>query len=374
MQYLYNYVLCNFSSHADYESYNKTFKYLIVCLALSPVGIFQITAYSESLFSFLQWTSLLLLILKYRLLSLCLFLLSCFTRSNGFLFVFTILSVLLVEYLSSNRKSIYSSIYFFLFASLALSLALYPTFLWDHISKTYIICPFYQSVEGGTSTLVSDSLQTLCVKSTMVTKWTSAYTTIQSMYWNLGFLNYYQWKQIPNFLLAFPSIFIGFSATLSSWMYSIRSIIIVLQHSDETHDNCTLQLRKWKLYLVLQRSSRLLLIRKSSLQKFNPSSISIQTYPWTAPHWSKSLITFNISIFFIANFLLLATLVLFSHIQVSTRLLFSSSPIYFIFMAHQFSKSRSEGNAEIIATALSLFMILYTIIGAILHGNFLPWT
>lgn len=32
------------------------------------------------------------------------------------------------------------------------------------------------------------------------------YSHIQSAYWGVGFLRYWQWKQLPNFLLAAPAL------------------------------------------------------------------------------------------------------------------------------------------------------------------------
>ncbi|CAN0577636.1 unnamed protein product, partial [Ectocarpus sp. 12 AP-2014] len=34
----------------------------------------------------------------------------------------------------------------------------------------------------------------------------SVYAHVQSTYWNVGAFRYYQWKQIPNFLLAAPAL------------------------------------------------------------------------------------------------------------------------------------------------------------------------
>ncbi len=40
----------------------------------------------------------------------------------------------------------------------------------------------------------------------------SSYTRLQKQFWNVGPLNYYEWKQLPNFLLALPVLLIVLSA------------------------------------------------------------------------------------------------------------------------------------------------------------------
>uniref|UniRef100_T1J1J6 GPI mannosyltransferase 2 n=1 Tax=Strigamia maritima TaxID=126957 RepID=T1J1J6_STRMM len=54
----------------------------------------------------------------------------------------------------------------------------------------------------------------------------SSYNAIQDKYWNVGFLRYYQWKQIPNFLLAAPITIILIATSIR---YCARNIQIVRQ-------------------------------------------------------------------------------------------------------------------------------------------------
>ena len=46
-----------------------------------------------------------------------------------------------------------------------------------------------------------------------------SYSSIQAHYWGLGFLSYYQWKQLPNFLLCSPMVLmVGYSV----WRYCVQ--------------------------------------------------------------------------------------------------------------------------------------------------------
>jgi Mannosyltransferase (PIG-V) len=62
------------------------------------------------------------------------------------------------------------------------------------------------------------------MKTTKTLLWFDLNTYIQRKYWNVGFLRYWQWKQIPNFILAFPILYVSTKAVISwiqwSWNYT----------------------------------------------------------------------------------------------------------------------------------------------------------
>ncbi|XP_020296329.1 GPI mannosyltransferase 2 [Pseudomyrmex gracilis] len=173
-----------------------------------------------------------------------------------------------------------------------------------------------------------------------------AYSYVQKTYWNVGFLEYYNFKQIPNFILAFPILYI----TLRCAKEFVR------EHKDELY-------------------SLGLFDRKTKRE-------SAQTYP---------LIMFV----FVAHGLFLTIFcLLFAHIQISTRLLCSASPLIYWYCASIMSHDRVDSEYEIGENAYSrwkvfflsqkryttrdklvlLYFIGYTIVGCFMFSNFLPWT
>ncbi|KAK7791149.1 hypothetical protein R5R35_008581 [Gryllus longicercus] len=122
-----------------------------------------------------------------------------------------------------------------------------------------------------------------------------SYSYIQSHYWNVGFLRYYQWKQIPNFVLAFPVVWIILSETYS----------YIKKH------------KRYCLYLGLYDFPK----SKKELSKDEGS------YSKTV-HLPEDVLPYVIHVLFLTVFSVLCV-----HVQVTTRLISSSSPILYWFCA-----------------------------------------
>lgn len=164
-----------------------------------------------------------------------------------------------------------------------------------------------------------------------------SYQYVQKTYWNMGFLSYWQWKQIPNFLLAFP-VFILIGNFLFQWF---------------SYNRFDLWKNKWRFLFE------------------NPSS-------------SKTNIWFNNKEFLphiIYTLFLCLFALFFMHIQVSTRFLFSSGPFLYMISADRIKQYNIQnGNLKKIfylftkQTWLSSYYFLYVFVGISLFSNFLPWT
>lgn len=151
-----------------------------------------------------------------------------------------------------------------------------------------------------------------------------SYSYIQSKYWNVGFLNYYEFKQIPNFLLATPILLFILSDTL----------------------------------------------------RYLKRTISLRPLGINRAFWAENERRF---VYVAHVFFLWAVCILYVHIQVSTRMLASSSPILYWVSAHYFYKEGCGTNwwsspKSLMTKFIRLWFFGYIVVGTTLFANFYPWT
>lgn len=152
---------------------------------------------------------------------------------------------------------------------------------------------------------------------------------IQNHYWNVGFLHYFHWRQIPNFIIALP----------------------ILSY-------CTIKCFKY----LYPRRKVLLTQGLKGVSKFESDS---KIFPYV-----------------VHLCVLLLVCLFFVHIQVNTRLLCSSSPlIYWYFAVIIDLKTRNEiefsnkNTVKLLFSSQFLYYCLaYHLIGILLFSNFFPWT
>lgn len=164
------------------------------------------------------------------------------------------------------------------------------------------------------------------------------YSFVQSHYWyvtkislfififnnlktqrNVGFLKYYEIKQIPNFILALPVLLLTFCGLWKYFTFDIK-----------------------RLYTLGIRNQNLKI---------------------THPYFSSCLTLFMF------HWLLLALIsVFFVHIQVSTRFIFSQCISIYWYMAYLVMKNYK------FRYIIVFYMFIYNILGIILFPTFYPWT
>lgn len=157
-----------------------------------------------------------------------------------------------------------------------------------------------------------------------------SYSYIQEYYWNVGFLRYYTFKQIPNFALALPITY------------------LILKCSYEFF-----KLHPFVIYYPFANNG--------TAKKFFP----------------KSAFVFVVHASFLAVFNFL-----YIHVQVSTRILCSASPVLYWYCAFVFKdvpasellKFRSNVKLSRLQCFIKYYFITYFTLGTILFCNFLPWT
>jgi phosphatidylinositol glycan class V len=169
-----------------------------------------------------------------------------------------------------------------------------------------------------------ESLSGWCFKSIPL-----SYSYVQHKYWNVGFLNYYQFKQLPNFLLALPII----SFILNNfYQYLLQNLI--------------------------QIKSLAILRTNSFAVNANKRSNSLIENQLCFPHMVHVLALTLFSLLFI-------------HIQVTTRLISSSSPVLY-WAVESLVRNKSQQSFRI--SLVKLWFYSYFIFGILFHVNFFPFT
>uniref|UniRef100_A0A6M2DXG1 GPI mannosyltransferase 2 n=1 Tax=Xenopsylla cheopis TaxID=163159 RepID=A0A6M2DXG1_XENCH len=196
-----------------------------------------------------------------------------------------------------------------------------------------------------------------------------AYSYVQSHYWNVGFLRYYRLKQIPNFLLAFPIVFIILWSTCK----------FIKQHPG---------------YCL-------------RLGTFPAKYQDNRKRPYVKPLYSSEMF-----VYFAHATVLVIFCLLFVHIQVTTRLVCSASPVLYWCCAYMFNSKLTDKNPTCIRTTvigqnqrtmsfdfenldnmyskwrtfliteslagreaiIRWYFLGYYVVGTILFANFYPWT
>lgn len=120
-----------------------------------------------------------------------------------------------------------------------------------------------------------------------------SYSYVQSHYWGVGFLKYYKLKQIPNFILATP-------------------IIVLLMYHSLSYVICNIR-------LCLRLGLRISIFGYSNKMSYMTKQIS-KCFGTNDP----TMFVYVVHVLFLCIFC-----ILFVHIQVSTRLLASASPVLY---------------------------------------------
>ena len=186
---------------------SQKFAYLTWQLfCFSPATIFFIAPYSESLFCALTFVGIYYCINYQFLLASIFFGLSGSTRSNGlinigFLVYFSMKAIIFRKQNLSNVIGV---------TVLSVTFATLPFLCYQYYAFR-LFCHHQPLYPQDTPSIIQDYLlnKNFTLPGEQIPKWCEhiipfSYSAIQSQYWNVGFLQYFQWKQLPNFLLATP--------------------------------------------------------------------------------------------------------------------------------------------------------------------------
>ncbi|KAK9078565.1 hypothetical protein SSX86_002622 [Deinandra increscens subsp. villosa] len=184
------------------------------------------------------------------------------------------------------------------------------------------------------------------------------YNFIQSHYWGVGFLRYFQFKQLPNFLLASPIL----SIALCSIIHYVKLQPKVFFSLGFQVDPRNTSFQETKTSPV-SREDQALRRRKHSKQEVGPSMLSTDNVSTDKlEKFSIIIIPFVLHLGF-----MVATASFVMHVQVATRFLSSSPPIYW-FASYVLVSHKGWGYL------IWSYCAAYILIGSLLFSNFYPFT
>jgi GPI mannosyltransferase 2 len=343
------------ASNALYELARKVLRdqrkaeIVVVLFCFNPASIFFSAPYSESLYSWLSFSLMVqcfddvgsvLIVVPLSLSILC--------RSNGILNIGYVVYYGFKKMFKQKTVLTFVTIFLKLF-SILIIIAFHFGLM--QVYNYYLYCfkknfnfPDYIKNFAIQNDLVlagnrsNESVSPWCLNNLPI-----SYSYIQEHYWNIGYMRYYNLKQVPNFLLAAPVLFI---IVVNTFKYFIRN----------------------QAYCM-----------RLGIFNLNPRIVK-----------TTSISDQNQFVFIVHAFALTVFSILFIHVQVATRLLASSNPMLYFFCANYFvPKYGRPHNNKVEEKPINIlninqlswsqktiiyYFLGYYFLGTILFSNFLPWT
>ena len=256
------------------------------------------------------------------LIAILLLTLASFTRSNGiinvgfFWYLFLLDNFKSLFYRNVNKLFNLNNLISFLILLASTCLVVAPFFVVQYVHQIRLCNPNASDHLINKLLPASPSLESLDDRPDdricRIEFW-KLYSHVQATYWNVGLFNYYQFRKLPNFILATPML--------------------------------TLVMFILKYFIESSKSSSNLI--KSGLG---------------SQFWNKTTLLFP----FVLHLLFLTLFSLFFiNIEVLTRLICSSSPIIFWSICKLPRKQQ---------TYVKIYFAVYFFVGIFAFSNFLPWT
>lgn len=222
---------------------------LLFCI--NPASIFMLAFYSEILYFCFVIYGLLNFESNRKVTAVFLFALGSLCRSNGllnlgfilydsFIFMVMIITSFLSGVSKPDGKSITPSFRFFTFISFMIFRLIYLLILIFLFSVPFILYQFYYINTMFCKTDISELLDIpkylvdyglergYHIIGERVPPWCNftiplSYIDVQSTHWGVGFMKYYEFKQIPNFLLAMPGTVTSISCVVCYYMWNKKA-------------------------------------------------------------------------------------------------------------------------------------------------------
>jgi phosphatidylinositol glycan class V len=316
---------------------------LLFCF--NPASVFFSSAYSESMFAMLTFTGYALAKHGQWFLAVACWTASSYARSNG---TMTCLWIALetIGQCSLQSQSMRQKICSVLFAVASIGCVALPVLYHDWSGYNLLCNTPHASPDWCERAADSGSF--------------SLYGYVQRKHWNVGFLRYYQWKQVPNFLLAFPILFLGLSAVVA-WVHRSWTTFTSLK-KESTHKTMwsrSLRLVHWALFAFRASQEGPILVESSEDNRCAALLVAPTMLSYYAGLAAACLVGGTIA-----------------HVQISTRFICSSCPAIYWYMATISLSDSKPGltRALLNRKAIVCYCLGYIVLGIVMHVNWLPWT
>lgn len=310
---------------------NSLLESAMVCFMVNPANVFFTTVYTESLFCFFSWLGIYLSLdetfdsVVPPLLSIVPFFLASCTRSNGSfnaVYVFAIAALRIAKQYGIDKRLEWSNVWKPLLVYSCILICIFiPFTLWSWISYHRLCDVTNLNYIGSPITMVE-----FC--STFYFEYflkTSPYAYIQRRFWDIGPFHYYHWRQIPNFMLALP-------ITIVVLHYLFRCMRVGLAIGSKRIPSLWREFSLVELCRLMDRVNQIVPIALCA----------------------------HLIVLFLVGYV-------YSHVQIITRLLCSSSPLVYVAMGRLLLDSSWSRH-------MVVYLLVYNIIGTLLHVNHFPWT
>ncbi|KAJ0988453.1 hypothetical protein J5N97_006809 [Dioscorea zingiberensis] len=339
-----------------------------VLFCFNPASIFYSSIYSESLYALFSLGGIYYVFSGSNTLAMLLLAMSGSARSNGALnagyFMFLAL-VKVYEAFSQNRKIKAVKA---LVMGVLYSICLFIPYVVFQAYGYFKIC------KGGSL----DELRPWCIA-----RIPHLYGFLQSHYWGVGFLRYFQVKQLPNFLLASPILTLAFCSIIK-YARSLPQVVQLLttchreNYSPAFHwqgNNPCSDVNSTSMSTVPSKNSK----GDSSVRQRRKEKDDVDgaqknlEHIYQGPLFQTNQGYYNIMVlpFILHLGFLTFTAFFIMHVQVATRFLSASPPIYWFTSYTMLSRDR---NLRKWGYFISIYFIAYILLGSLLFSNFYPFT
>eukprot|EP00603_Paraphysomonas_imperforata_P000753 CAMPEP_0114437064 /NCGR_PEP_ID=MMETSP0103-20121206/13803_1 /TAXON_ID=37642 ORGANISM="Paraphysomonas imperforata, Strain PA2" /NCGR_SAMPLE_ID=MMETSP0103 /ASSEMBLY_ACC=CAM_ASM_000201 /LENGTH=533 /DNA_ID=CAMNT_0001607409 /DNA_START=131 /DNA_END=1732 /DNA_ORIENTATION=- len=376
----------------------------LILFCFNPANVFFVSVYSESFYSCMAFAAILSWEKRRYPTAVLLFILASGTRSNGLFNSVFIVSHVFIEQLGcamntfqhpetpSDAEAVSNkTIYMVCFGKGVLTgvcccvccipFVMYSAFVHSRLCPgNFLVFPYstknsvlsrlllyfttilHQYGITAEGTCGDDTVKFCCNGQCFL----EVYGSIQFNHWNVGFMRYYVWKQLPNFMLAFPVLMI---------------CLWILRHHYDSFIAC------------LEKCTHTPSVRYRSQAQvyFTACRIYLTSHGRKIPYLLHMMVVVLVAL-------------IYSHVQISTRLLFSSCPLICFHICDILETEKAlvghvdDGKQEGMSSPpavereadisprnlhsfysnrralIACYFIVFNICGVLMHPNFLPWT